>query len=164
MVSRVWTRQCPSSDEDSASHHHTAAISRHLPPSPPLMRSSHRPPTITSSCFQEVSHPTLRTPHTSHLAPPAADVTSGHWSLLGTVPHHHHHGPGCGCAGYNEHPVCGDEITAAPHSARWTLTQFYLVPGCCPASQHRPGSHQPRSLAVRTFSFPTGCHQSPAQC
>ena len=54
--------------------------------------------------------------------------------------------------------VCGDEITAAPHSARWTLTQFYLVPGCCPASQHRPGSHQPRSLAVRTFSFPTGCH------
>ena len=151
----MWTRQCPSSDEDTASHHHTAAISRHLLPSPPTTDAQQPPATDHNIVMFPRSLP-HHTPHTSPL--PTADVTTGHWSLLGTVPHHHHHGPGCGCAGYNEHPVCGDEITAAPHSARWTLTQFYLVPGWCPASQHRPGSHQPRSLAVRTFSFPTGCH------
>ena len=44
--------------------------------------------------------------------------------------------------------LCGDEITAAPHSARWTLTQFYLVPGCCPASTGQVATNQGPSLSA----------------
>ena len=78
LVSRVWTRQCPSSDEDSASHHHTAAISRHLLPSPPTTDAQQPPATDHNIVMfpRSLPHPT---PHTSPLPLLMSPLVTGHF-------------------------------------------------------------------------------------
>ena len=133
-------------------HHHTAAISHHLP-SPPLMRSSHRPQTITSSCFQEVSHPTLRTP-------PAAGVTTSHWSLPGTVPHHQHHLQGVGVLVITT-TVCGDGDHCGP--ALCSVDTNPILPGgwlvARPATTGQVATNQGPSLSALSV-FPLAAPQS----
>ena len=134
--------QCPSSDEDTASSH-----GGDLTTSSPLATTdAQQPPATDHNIVMFPRSLPSHTPHTSHLA---AGVTTSHWSLLGTVPHHQHHLQGVGVLVITT-TVCGDGDHCGP--ALCSVDTNPILPGgwlvARPATTGQVATNQGPSLSA----------------